>query len=55
MMVDKVMGFPGSSVIKNLPVNAGDSGDTGQILGSGRSPRGGNGNTLSSILGRIIS
>ena len=27
-------GFPGSSVVKNLPANAGDS---GSILGSGRS------------------
>ena len=29
------MGFPGGSVIKNLPANAGD---VGSILGSGRSP-----------------
>ena len=31
-------------VIKNPPANAGDIGDTGSILGSGRSPGGGNGN-----------
>ena len=37
------MGFPGGSVIKNLPANAGD---TGSILGLGRSPGGGNGNPL---------
>ena len=37
------MGFPGGSVIKNLPVN---SGDMGSIPGSGRSPGGGNGNPL---------
>ena len=31
------MGFPGDTVVKNLPANAGDSGDTGLISGSGRS------------------
>ena len=36
-------GFPGSSVVKNLPVNAGDS---GLIPGLGRSPGEGNGNPL---------
>ena len=34
-------GFPGGSVVKNPPANAGDS---GSILGSGRSPGEGNGN-----------
>ena len=38
-----VMGFPGGSVVKNLPANAGD---TGLIPGSGRSPGEGNGNPL---------
>ena len=38
------MGFPGSSVVKNPPANAGDTGDTGSIPGSGRSSGGGNGN-----------
>ena len=33
-------------VVKNLPANAGDAGDTGSIPGSGRSPKGGNGNPL---------
>ena len=33
------IGFPGGSVIKNLPANAGDE---GLIPRSGRSPRGGN-------------
>ena len=42
-------GFPGSSVIKNLPPNAGDAEDSGSIPGSGSSPGGGNGNH-SSIL-----
>ena len=32
------MGFPGGSVVKNLPANAGDTGGVGLILGSGRSP-----------------
>ena len=40
------MGFPGGSVEKNPPANAGDIGDVGSILGSGRSPGGGNGNPL---------
>ena len=33
-------------VIKNPPANAGDTGDTGSIPGSGRSPGGGHGNPL---------
>ena len=37
------MGIPGSSVVKNLPANAGD---TGSIPGSGRSHGEGNGNSL---------
>ena len=37
------MGFPGGSVVKNLPANAGD---TGLIPGSGRPSEGGNGNSL---------
>ena len=36
-------GFPGGSVVKNLPDNAGD---VGFILGLGRSPGEGNGNPL---------
>ena len=39
-------GFAGGSELRNPPVNAGNSGDMGSILGSGRSPRGGNGNPL---------
>ena len=38
-----IMSFPGGSVVKNLPANAGDAGSIPQ---SGRSPGGGNGNTL---------
>ena len=37
------MGFPRGSVVKNQPTNAGDP---GLILGSGRSPGGGNGKPL---------
>ena len=36
-------GFPGSSVVKNPPANAGD---LGSICGSGRFPGEGNGNPL---------
>ena len=36
-------GFPGGSVVKNLPANAGDM---GSIPGCERSPGEGNGNTL---------
>ena len=36
------MGFPGGTVIKNLPANAGATGDVGWIPGSGRSPGAGN-------------
>jgi len=38
--------FPDDSVVKNLPVNAGDTGHLGSISGSGRSPGGGKGNLL---------
>ena len=39
----QMTGFPGDSVVKNLPAKAGDTGDTVLIPGSGRSPGGGNG------------
>ena len=45
-------GFPGDTVVKNLPANAGDTGnkgnarDSGSIPGSGNSPGVGNGNPL---------
>ena len=41
--------FPGGSLVKNPPANAGkagDAGDAGSIPGSGRSSGGGNGNSL---------
>ena len=40
-----IKGFHGGSVVKNLPANAGDTGDVGSILES-RCPGGGNGNAL---------
>ena len=39
-------GFPGGSVVKNPPANAGDAEDAGLIPGLGRSLREGNGNPL---------
>ena len=33
-------------MVKNLPADSGDTGDSGLIPGSGRSPGGGNGNPL---------
>ena len=33
-------------MVKNMPANAGDTGDMGLKPGSGRSPGGGNGNPL---------
>ena len=38
--------FLGGTVVKNLPANAGHTRDAGSIPGSGRSPGGGNGNSL---------
>ena len=40
------MGFPDDSVVNNPSVNLGDSGDTGPIPGSRRSPGVGNVNPL---------
>ena len=46
-------GFPGDPVVKNPPANAEDTGDSGLIPGSGRSPGGGNVNPLQySCLGK---
>ena len=38
--------FPGGALVKNLPVNAGDTEDAGLIPGSGRVPGEGNSNSL---------
>ena len=43
MFLIAVEGFPGFSVVKNPPANAGD---TGSIPGSEKSPKGGNGHPL---------
>ena len=40
------MGFPGSSVVKNLPARAGNTRDMSSVPTSGRSPGVGNGNLL---------
>ena len=44
-----ILGFPGGSVLKNLPANAGDAEDVNSIPGSGKSSEEGNG-THSNIL-----
>ena len=46
-------GFPGGSVVKKPPANAGDAGDTSSILDLGRSPREGNDNHSSSLAWEI--
>ena len=38
--------FPGDTVVKNPPVNTGDARDVGSILGPGRSPGVGSGNSF---------
>ena len=45
-LVMEELGFLGVPVVKNLPANTGGTRDSGSILRSGRSPRGGNGNPL---------
>ena len=40
------MGFPGGTVVKDLPTIAGYARDMGSTPGLGRSPRGGNDNPL---------
>ena len=40
------MGFPGGTVVKDLPASAEDAGDMGSIPGSGRFHGEGNGNPL---------
>ena len=52
MNCTETLGFPGGSVVKNLPANAGD---VGLILGLGRTSGEGNGNLLQySCLGNPI-
>ena len=40
------MGFPGGTMVKNLPANVGDKRDSGSVPGLGRFPGVGNGNPL---------
>ena len=42
-LINIILDFPGGSMVKNLPANAGDM---CSVLGSGRSPVEGNGNPL---------
>ena len=52
LLLQSYMGFPGGSVVKNLPANAADM---GSIPGLGRSPGGRNGNPLQySYLGNLM-
>ena len=46
MLVVFRLGLPGGAVVKNLPASAGNTGDTGSIPGSGRSPARGYGSPL---------
>ena len=48
-----MQGFPGGTVVKNLPANAGDTRDVGSIPESGRSPGLGSGNHSSSLAWKI--
>ena len=41
-----ILGFPGGEVVKNMPANAGGTGNGGSVPGSGRYPGEGNGNPL---------
>ena len=45
-----LVGFPGVSVVKNPPANAGAPGDAGSVPGSRRSSGGRNGNPLKELL-----
>ena len=45
-MLEFNTGFSGGTMVKNLLANTGDTRDVGSIPGSGRSPKGCNGNTL---------
>ena len=46
MMLLRNSGFPGGTVLNNLPANAGDTKGMGSIPGLGRSPGAENGNPL---------
>ena len=46
MLLISKLGFPGGSVVKDTPANAGEIRDIGLTPGLGRSPGGGHGNPL---------
>ena len=46
-------GFPGGTVVKNLPDNAGDEREVSSVPGWGKSPGGGNGNHSSILAWKI--
>ena len=46
LLIPPSCGFPGGSVVKNLPASSGDARDVGSIPGLGRSAGVGNGNPL---------
>ena len=48
-----LVAFQAALVVKNPPANAEDIRNTGSVLGSGRYPGGGNGNSLSILAWRI--
>ena len=55
MILQVSWSFPGGSVVKTPPANAGGTGEASSVPGSGRSPGGGNGNPLQySCLGNPI-
>ena len=49
------LGFPGGAVVKNPPVNVGDTSNVGFIPESGRSPGGGNGNPLQYSMASLVA
>ena len=53
-MVLVLLGFPDGTVVKNPPVNAGDSGDADLIPGLGRFPGEGNATHSSSHAGNLM-
>ena len=56
-LLTHLLGFPGGSVVKNLPANTGDTGDESSVSGLGRSPGGGHSFLklgLPFLLGKIL-
>ena len=55
MCLDIYWGFPGGSVVKNPPANAGDRRDAGLIPGSGRSTGEGTGYPLQCAWASLVA